>query len=600
MTHCSRWLRALGAALYSGMLTLPAGAEAPLRFDVVVAGGSTAAAAAAFAAADEGATVALIEPTNWVGGQLTASAVPAVDEAWHVRRDPATDEVLLDVSDIARDPRNMTPLFRDALMKIGNPGRAWVSRFCFDPQKLIDGLLTPREQALRGRLTVFRNAAVKRCTFDAEAGRIRSLWAVQRTPRSAPEADAPSEAAAGYDRFPSQDLPDWYAEEDSPRFTKRLLCFEGDVFIDATEWGELLVLSDAPYLQGVQEDAASGDTTATAEGEDRIGQTITYCFVQKILPESSVEESSTAEEPSSAGEVEGGVGYGAYGDRPDAWSRIWTYRRILSSGEEPAVGDLCLQNWGYAQTRNGVTLGTDGKGEGGNDYPFGYVLLSKADSAAQRSDWCGGVDLDVLAAAERRALAWHAWFRDQAPAPFKPQQIVLHPQTLGTTHGLAKLPYIRDTRRSVGLDGFLLGFEDLTGPLDRKTGTRFADRVALGAYAADIHPLVGYKYPPHVVENHPTLPFYIPFRALTNAKYGNLLVAGKTMAQTFVANSATRLHPIEWSSGTAAGVAAATMSRDDMTSAGALGSIAAIQERVRRHTPINWTLEVPAKKPASR
>ncbi|HEX5102742.1 MAG TPA: FAD-dependent oxidoreductase, partial [Pirellulaceae bacterium] len=33
---------------------------------------------------------------------------------------------------------------------------------------------------------------------------------------------------------------------------------------------------------------------------------------------------------------------------------------------------------------------------------------------------------------------------------------------------------------------------------------------------------------------------------------GNLLVAGKTMAQTFLANSATRLHPIDWSTGTAA------------------------------------------------
>src|SRR5689334_15320947 len=53
------------------------------RFDVVIAGGSTAAFAAAVAAAEAGARTCLIEPTDWVGGQLTASAVPAVDEAWH-------------------------------------------------------------------------------------------------------------------------------------------------------------------------------------------------------------------------------------------------------------------------------------------------------------------------------------------------------------------------------------------------------------------------------------------------------------------------------------------------------------------------------------
>ena len=43
---------------------------------------------------------------------------------------------------------------------------------------------------------------------------------------------------------------------------------------------------------------------------------------------------------------------------------------------------------------------------------------------------------------------------------------------------------------------------------------------------------------------------------MTNAGADNLLVAGKTMATTFSANSATRLHPEEWSTGVAAGVAA--------------------------------------------
>lgn len=45
------------------------------------------------------------------------------------------------------------------------------------------------------------------------------------------------------------------------------------------------------------------------------------------------------------------------------------------------------------------------------------------------------------------------------------------------------------------------------------------------------------------------------FRSLTNAKYDNLLVAGKTIAQSFLVNAATRLHPVEWSSGTGAGKA---------------------------------------------
>ena len=63
------------------------------------------------------------------------------------------------------------------------------------------------------------------------------------------------------------------------------------------------------------------------------------------------------------------------------------------------------------------------------------------------------------------------------------------------------------------------------------TGTPFFDRVALGSYDVDIHPLVGCDYPSYMKEYYPILPYFIPLRALTNVKYENLLVAGKTMAQ---------------------------------------------------------------------
>ena len=141
------------------------------------------------------------------------------------------------------------------------------------------------------------------------------------------------------------------------------------------------------------------------------------------------------------------------------------------------------------------------------------------------------------------------------------------------------------------MDGFLLKVSDLTGFPARRTGKPFKDRIALGAYPADIHSIVTCHYPPYVTAGHETLPFYIPFRALTNRDFNNLLVAGKTMAQSFMANSATRLHPIEWSTGTAAGVAAALMARNNWTSAQAIDHITELQTLVRRHTPIDWTID---------
>jgi hypothetical protein len=70
-----------------------------------------------------------------------------------------------------------------------------------------------------------------------------------------------------------------------------------------------------------------------------------------------------------------------------------------------------------------------------------------------------------------------------------------------------------------------------------------------------------------------------------------MLLAGKTMAQTFLANSATRLHPIEWSSGCAAGAAAAYLAETGKTSAEGYESVDEVQEIVKRHTPIDWVIE---------
>jgi hypothetical protein len=554
---------AVAAALAAGA----AGAEtAPAsddrQFDVVIAGGSTAAFSAALAAADSGARTALLEPTDWPGGQLTASGVPAIDEAWHKTPGKAAGGTVVNVAQIARLPANVAPDFRQMLEDLENPGKCWVSRFCFQPQRFLELQLEPREKAAAARLTVFRNTVVKQVALNAAGNRIVKLTAIRRAAR-------PGVAAAGYDRLPSQDLADWYSATPSPRFDKHVLEFgdgaRGPVFIEATEWGEVLALSGKRYLQGPE------DADGSLRGDDRCGQSTVYCFVQEILP-------SPGEDPAPRAALDD-MGYGEYSDRPDAWPQIWTYRRIRGRGD-PAPGDLCLQNWGYSMRRR----------QGGNDYVDRYLFLGRDAAAAQRSDWQGGVDAEALAGAEQRAYAWHQWFKAQAPAPLQPAQIVLAGRVLGTGHGLAKLPYIRDTRRAIGLDGYVLRFADLTGPPEQVTGTKFADRVALGAYPADIHPLASCANPPYALAAHDTLPFMIPFRALTHESLENLLTAGKTMAQSYLANSATRLHPIEWSTGAAAGAAAAYMARTGKTSREAYEAIEEVQTHVKKYTPIDWTI----------
>src|SRR5262245_55800317 len=53
-----------------------------LKADIAIVGGSLGGVAAALAALRSGATVILIEESEWIGGQLTSQAVPPDEHQW--------------------------------------------------------------------------------------------------------------------------------------------------------------------------------------------------------------------------------------------------------------------------------------------------------------------------------------------------------------------------------------------------------------------------------------------------------------------------------------------------------------------------------------
>src|SRR5262245_6853054 len=59
-------------------------AEQVERCEVLIAGGGTGGVAAALAAARKGRSVVLLEETDWIGGQMTAQGVSALDEHEHI------------------------------------------------------------------------------------------------------------------------------------------------------------------------------------------------------------------------------------------------------------------------------------------------------------------------------------------------------------------------------------------------------------------------------------------------------------------------------------------------------------------------------------
>lgn len=536
--------------------------------DVVIAGGSTAALAAALASADQKVKTCLIEPTNWAGGQMTASGVPAIDFAHH-----APHKLNLHIA--AANPINWNQHFKQILgLFVSNPGKCWVSTICYEPAQMIANSINPAIEQRREYLTVYFETVVK--SVVKSQGQIAQLIGIKRKARNQSQA---------YTELFSNESLDWYSYLPSANFKKEIVTFRGytrrfPVVIDATEFGDVLVLSGANFLQGVEVDENS------IGNDDKCGQAIVYPFVlEKKTGNGPLNNHDTNSEAPNLDQVQDPSPSNpdippGESDLPNFyslgklnWDKIWTYRRISAKGAQSR--ELSLQNWNP-----------------GNDYPGGYFLKSKADTLAEASKWFGGLDRNVLRRAEDHSYGWARYYSAQMP-PNAGTKIEFARDVFDSGHGFSKMPYIRDTRRSVGNSGFLLKFSDLNGTATNSIplGTPFPDRIAIGAYIADFHNVMGCPRRAYL-NNFETLPYFIPFRALTNETVPNLLVAGKTMAQTFHANGATRLQPVEWNSGAAAGLAGAYMTQNNIASTVEMQQrIEPLQAKIKEIQPLNWTID---------
>ncbi|MBC6402163.1 MAG: FAD-dependent oxidoreductase [Hyphomonadaceae bacterium] len=535
-----------------------------IRCDVLVVGGSTSALFAALHAAREGALTCLTEPTDWAGGQLTAGGVPAIDFAWR------SDVQGVDTKKAHRLRVNNHYEFYDWLQSLGNPGNCSVSRHCFLPVALLDGAIS---DALEGEpnLSVLNNT-VPVAVRTRERGHRREITGVtvlRRFPK--PGGEFP-----GYERPFSEAVSDWYSRYPSAYFHKQQVCIrarEGKVLtvVEASEFGDVLALSNARYLVG--EDAYEG---ATEREYCASGQSFTSTFNLSI-----------AEAPVHTGNIgwtgeltdrEHTFDLGTYG-----WAGVWTYRRLNGEGD-PAPGQTSVMNWKQGAINNG------------NDYADAHLFLSyeAARNTVENDAWCGGINVNALRASERLSRDFCRWYISQAPEEFK-GAISVDNRSVRTGHGFYKFPYLRESRRSIGYNGFLLCAWDLSfypGP----TGYPFCDRVGTTVYDYDIHALnrCGLKTEEAAVywAEHPK-PFFIPLRSLSNDTVSNLVVAGKCMAQSFRANAATRLQPGEVVSGTAAGVVAAYCFSEhvDVHQVIDRGRFQDIQSRVARYQPLEWTID---------
>jgi hypothetical protein len=478
--------------------------ETSIKADVAVIGGGVGGVACALAAAEAGLRVVLTEESDWVGGQFTSQATPPDEHGW-IESFGCTKSYRRLRDEARKHYRTVFPLTPEAqAAPFFNPGNGWVSPLCAEPLvflTILEAWLT--KQAARGRLRILLRHRPVAAETDGDNVRAVAL----------------------------EDLREG-----------RKVTVEAGYFVDATELGDLLPLAGVESVTGAEAHSETGEPHAKAQPEPRNSQAFSVCFAlsydehgsHTITKPENYEfwrDFTPALEPPWGGPLLRLKGlsprtlqpieyrFAPHLEENRAFAGLWTYRRILHRDNFVAgayASDVTLVNYPQIDCLAGD--------------------LVTADVVERQR---------LIAQAREQSRSFLYWL--QTEAGFK--GLRLRPDVLGTNDGLAKMPYVRESRR---IRAEFTVTEQRVAAACRAGQTLaepFADSVGIGFYRIDLHPTCG-------GDNYldvEALPFQIPLGALLPARVENLLPACKNIGTTHITNGCYRLHPVEWNVGEAVG-----------------------------------------------
>ena len=493
-----------------------------LKSDIIIIGGGFGACAAALAACRNGSSVIMTEPTDWIGGQVSQQAVPPDEHQW-IESHGRTGSYARYRSLIREYYHRNYPLSGMARkVEFLNPGNGAVSRLCHEPAvsvAVLESMLAPAIS--KGQLTLLLNTEPFEVLVDGDFIRAVSCHT---------------------------------GEE------KRTTVLLGAYFIDASEEGDLLALSGTEYKIGAESQKQTGERHAPEKEDPTNIQALTHCFAvdhlegedHRIVTPAMYQfwkEHVPSLQPAWPGKLLSlaysnprtllpkSLSFVPPGKKEKAPHtdplNLWLYRRIIDRDNFEAGtfwSDITLINWPQ------------------NDFLLGNIIDVPAEVRTKN-----------LYMAKQLSLSLLYWLQTEAPRPDGKvgwKGLRLRKDISGTEDGLAKYPYIRESRRIMAETTILeqdISLEDrmqITGlPKEEVRAKTYKDAVGIGYYHLDLHPSTG-------GDNYidlASVPFQIPLGAMIPVRMENLIPGCKNIGTTHISNGCYRLHPVEWNIGEAAG-----------------------------------------------
>lgn len=473
--------------------------------DVIVLGGGLGGCMAALAVAKMGYQVIMTEETDWLGGQLTSQGVPPDEHKW-IESFGCTSTYREFRNRVRQYYRDNYPLTKEAKENdLLNPGNGWVSRLAHEPKvalNVISDMLAPFINS--GKIKILYNYRPVEATKDGDT--VQSITVVHVNESEKIE-------------------------------------LSGHYFLDATECGDVLPIAGVEYVTGAESRSITGEPHALEESNPKDMQSFTYVFAVDYIEGGNF----VIEKPEQYDFWRNYIPkfshlplFSWYAVDADDTTKLkeftlfpneqqipplFTYRRILDTKNIDGVlyeGDISLINWPQ------------------NDYFLGPIIDVSSEETEKH-----------LKNAKQQSLSLLYWLQTEAPRLDGRKGfpgLRLRKDVLGTDDGLAKYPYIRESRRIKAMH--TITEQEVSKEIRGDKGIcTYFDSVGVGSYHLDLHHTTVTNRSFYI----PNYPYEIPLGALLPIRVKNVIPACKNIGTTQITNGCYRLHPTEWNIGESAG-----------------------------------------------